>query len=304
MTITKRRLPKMRIEKYAAIDIGSNAIRMLIANVIHTKETNIFQKSSLVRVPVRLGEDSFIKGVISDYNIHRVTDVMKAFKLLMGVHGVKSYLAYATSALRDAANGNNLVEKVAREAMINIEIINGEKEAAIISNTHVFDFVDIQKTFLYVDVGGGSTELSILKNGNRIHSKSFRIGTVRLLNEGVSSNTWKEVEDWVKEHTLAYEKIYLLGSGGNINKVHKISGLKEGKPISFLKLNAMYEEMAAMTYEERVVKLRLNLDRSDVILPALEIFLKIFKWSGANVVYVPKIGLSDGMIKEMVRVNN
>jgi exopolyphosphatase/guanosine-5'-triphosphate,3'-diphosphate pyrophosphatase len=291
----------MKIKKYAAIDVGSNAIRMLVSNVINHKGKRTILKNALVRVPIRLGEDSFTSGSISKKNKKRIVKSMKAFKMLMKVHGVKDYMAYATSALREAKNGSKVVKEVLSKSGIQIEIIDGKKEAKIISNTNVFDVVGKEKTFLYVDVGGGSTEFSILKNGKRIHSKSFKIGTVRLLNNGVSDEMWEHAKKWVKEKTKEYNKIYLLGTGGNINKLHKIAGIKDNRPITFLTLNAIYARLSKMTYEERIVELGLNPDRSDVILPAAKLFLRTLNWSGAKVVYVPKVGLSDGMIRELCK---
>ena len=291
----------MKIKKYAAIDVGSNAIRMLVSNVINHKGKRTILKNALVRVPIRLGEDSFTSGSISKKNKKRIVKSMKAFKMLMKVHGVKDYMAYATSALREAKNGSKVVKEVLSKSGIQIEIIDGKKEAKIISNTNVFDVVGKEKTFLYVDVGGGSTEFSILKNGKRIHSKSFKIGTVRLLNNGVSDEMWEHAQKWVKEKTKEYNKIYLLGTGGNINKLHKIAGIKDNRPITFLTLNAIYARLSKMTYEERIVELGLNHDRSDVILPAAKLFIRTLNWSGAKVVYVPKVGLSDGMIRELCK---
>ncbi|MDA9015164.1 exopolyphosphatase [Flavobacteriaceae bacterium] len=291
----------MKIKKYAAIDIGSNAIRMLVSNVIKHNKEEIILKNALVRVPIRLGEDSFTTGTISKKNKKRIVKSMKAFKMLMKVHGVKEYMAYATSALREADNGKKIVKEVFEKSGVQIEIIDGKKEAKIISNTNVFNVVGNDKTFLYVDVGGGSTEFSILINGKRIHSKSFKIGTVRLLNNGVSEELWNHAEKWVKEKTNEYHKIYLLGTGGNINKLHKMANIKDNRPITYLTLNALYTKLSKMTFEERIVGLGLNPDRSDVILPAAQLFLRTLKWSGAKVIYVPKVGLSDGMIHELCK---
>ena len=291
----------MKIKKYAAIDIGSNAVRILVTNVVSYKKKTVFLKNALVRVPIRLGQDAFTNGNISDKNIKRMIKSMKAFKLLMEVHGVKDYLAFATSALRDAKNGSYLVEKVLKKSGIKIEIIDGKKEAKIISNTNVFDTINKEKTFLYVDIGGGSTEFSILINGKRNQSKSFKIGTVRLLNSKVEQVTLDEAETWVRRHTLMHERIYLLGTGGNINKLHKIANINDNSPISYLTLNALYNQLDALTYEERIVDLGLNPDRSDVILLAAKLFIKILNWSGAKDIYVPKVGLSDGMIRELYK---
>ena len=291
----------MKIKKYAAIDIGSNAVRILVTNVVSYKKKTVFLKNALVRVPVRLGQDAFTSGKISDKNIKRMIKSMKAFKLLMQVHEVKDYLAFATSALRDAKNGSYLVEKVFKKSGIKIEIIDGKKEAKIISNTNVFDNINKEKMFLYVDIGGGSTEFSVLINGKRNESKSFKIGTVRMLNSKVEQVTLDEAEAWVRRHTLMHERISLLGTGGNINKLHKIANINDNDPLSYLTLNALYNQLDALTYEERIVKLGLNPDRSDVILPAAKLFIKVLNWSGANDIYVPKSGLSDGMIRELYK---
>lgn len=291
----------MKIKKYAAIDIGSNAVRILVTNVVSYKKKTVFLKNALVRVPIRLGQDAFTNGKISDKNIKRMIKSMKAFKLLMEVHGVKDYLAFATSALREAKNGSYLVEKVLKKSGIKIEIIDGKKEAKIISNTNVFDTINKEKTFLYVDIGGGSTEFSVLINGKRNQSKSFKIGTVRMLNSKVEQVTLDEAESWVRRHTLMHERIYLLGTGGNINKLHKIANINDNRPLSYLTLNTLYNQLDALTYEERIVDLGLNPDRSDVILLAAKLFIKILNWSGAKDIYVPKVGLSDGMIRELYK---
>ena len=291
----------MKIKKYAAIDIGSNAVRILVTNVVSYKKKTVFLKNALVRVPIRLGQDAFTNGKISDKNIKRMIKSMKAFKLLMEVHGVKDYLAFATSALRDAKNGSYLVEKVLKKSGIKIEIIDGKKEAKIISNTNVFDTINKEKTFLYVDIGGGSTEFSVLINGKRNQSKSFKIGTVRMLNSKVEQVTLDEAESWVRRHTLMHERIYLLGTGGNINKLYKIANINDNGPLSYLTLNTLYNQLDALTYEERIVDLGLNPDRSDVILLAAKLFIKILNWSGAKDIYVPKVGLSDGMIRELYK---
>ena len=294
----------MKIRKYGAIDIGSNAVRLLVSNVIDYKGQVFFQKNALVRVPIRLGQDAFTKGEISKKNIGRIIKSMKAFRLLMKVHDVEDYLAFATSAFRGAKNCSQVVERVFNKSKIQIEIIDGKKEAKIISNTNVFENIDIEKTFLYIDVGGGSTEISILKGGKRLNSNSFKIGTVRLLNKDFDQRIWNQLEIWVKKYTKIYSKVYLLGTGGNINKLHKISNVKDNRPITFLTLNLIYNKLNELTYEERIIDLGLNPDRSDVIIPATKLFLKIFEWSGAKVIYVPKVGLSDGMIRELYKKKN
>ena len=288
----------MEIKKYAAIDIGSNAVRVLIANVVEVEQhPPKFMKSSMVRVPIRLGEDSFTVGEISTKNIKRMVKAMKAFKLIMQVNNVTHYMACATSALREANNAHEVVDVVAKKTGIHIDVIDGKREAEIISTTNIFDFIQRDRTFLYVDVGGGSTEFSVLVKGERVASKSFKIGTVRMINNLVSAKVWDEIEVWITEQIEGKGKIALLGSGGNINKLFKLSKVKEGRPLTLIKLNTLYNKLSALSYEERIMQLELNPDRSDVIIPALQIYLKALKWSNSTEVYVPKIGLSDGMIK-------
>lgn len=289
----------MKIKKYAAIDIGSNAIRVLISNVIETKEGVHFQKNALVRAPIRLGEDSFTLGEISKKSIKRMVNAMKAFKLLMKVHHVSHYQAYATSALREANNSGDVVEQVKKKTGIKIEIIDGRKEAEIISNSKISDFLNSQKTFLFLDVGGGSTEFTFINEGRRVCSKSFKIGTVRLINNLVDDRVWEAIRNWIIKNSKPYSKITLMGSGGNINKLFKLSNIKEGKPLSMIKLNQIFLELESLSYEERIVKFELNPDRADVIIPAARIYLKALEWSGGQKIYVPKFGLSDGMIKYM-----
>ena len=295
----------MKVKKLAAIDIGSNAIRILISNVVQVEgEHAVFMKSEMIRVPIRLGEDSFTVGEISPKNIKRVVKAMKAFKLIMKINGVKNYMACATSALRESSNADELIAKVKKKAGIKIELIDGKKEAEIISYTTILADQGHNSNYLYVDVGGGSTEFSVLKNGKRIVSKSFKAGTVRMINYMVNDKVWLEIEKWIKMNTKGIEKIQLLGSGGNINKVFKLSNIKDGNPITYFNLKSFYQELKKLSYEERILRYNLNLDRADVILPALEIYLKALKWSGATKVFVPKIGLSDGMIKMMYKKHN
>jgi len=274
-------------------------MRVLISNVVETKEEVHFQKNALVRAPIRLGEDSFTLGEISKKNLKRMIRAMKAFKLLMKVHGVSQYQAYATSALREANNSREVVEQVKKKAGIKIEIIDGRKEAEIISNSKISDFLNTQKTFLFVDVGGGSTEFTFINEGKRVCSKSFKIGTVRLINYLVDDRIWEAIRNWISKNTQPYHKITLMGSGGNINKLFKLSNIKEGKPISVIKLNQIFLELESLSYEDRIVKFELNPDRADVIIPAARIYLKALEWSGGQRIYVPKFGLSDGMIKYM-----
>jgi exopolyphosphatase/guanosine-5'-triphosphate,3'-diphosphate pyrophosphatase len=292
----------LEIKKYGAIDIGSNAIRLLISNVIVSDDKEPqFKKSSLVRVPIRLGADAFTSGIISKQNVRRMIDAIEAFKLLMNVHGVKTYKACATSAMREAKNGSEIVEKIKIQTGVKIDIIGGKEEAAIISSTDLNQLIEGNHTYLYVDVGGGSTEITVFTRGKIITSKSFKIGTVRLLKNKKSTNKeiFSNVEKWIKKNTSDLKKVSLIGSGGNINKLFKMSGRTEGKPISYIYLNAQYQFLKQMSFDERVSELSLNPDRADVIIPATKIYLSAMKWSGARKIYVPKIGLSDGIIKSL-----
>ncbi|WP_158838535.1 Ppx/GppA phosphatase family protein [Polaribacter sp. L3A8] len=293
----------LEIKKYGAIDIGSNAIRLLIANVIVSEDKEPqFKKSSLVRVPIRLGADAFVgEGMISEKNTTRMINAMEAFKLLMDVHGVERYKACATSAMREAENGKEIVAKILKETGVKIDIIGGKEEAAIISSTDLNQLIEGDNSYLYVDVGGGSTEFTIFSEGKILISKSFKMGTVRLLNnkKSVNKEIFANVEKWIKKNTKNLKKVSLIGSGGNINKLFKMSGRAEGKPISYIYLNAQYQFLKQMSFDERVSELSLNPDRADVIIPATKIYLSAMKWSGARKIYVPKIGLSDGIIKSL-----
>nr|WP_315171970.1 exopolyphosphatase [uncultured Flavobacterium sp.] len=290
----------IKIKKYAAIDIGSNAMRLLIANIVEEegKETQ-FSKSSLVRVPIRLGQDAFTVGEISPENIERMCDAMKAFSLLMKVHKVECYKAFATSAMREAYNAKEVVAVIKKKADIKIEIIDGKKEAAIIASTDLHHLLKTDETYLFVDVGGGSTEFTLFSNGKMVNSRSFKAGTVRLLNEMVHDIVWEEIEKWIRINTADYEEVTLIGSGGNINKLFKMSGKQQDKPLSYIYINSQYAYLSSLSYEQRISQLGLNSDRADVIVPATRIYLNAMKWSGARQIYVPKIGLSDGIVKAM-----
>jgi exopolyphosphatase/guanosine-5'-triphosphate,3'-diphosphate pyrophosphatase len=293
----------LEIKKFAAIDIGSNAIRLLISNVIISEDRDPqFKKSSLVRVPIRLGADAFVgDGVISAANVTRMIHAMEAFKLLMNVHGVERYRACATSAMREASNGMEVTAQVLSQTGIKIDVISGKEEAAIISSTDLNELIEGDSSYLYVDVGGGSTEFTLFSKGKIVNSKSFKMGTVRLLNnkKAVNKEIFSNVEKWIKKNTKDLKRVSLIGSGGNINKLFKMSGRAEGKPVSFIYLNAQYQFLKQMSYNDRVSELSLNPDRADVIIPATKIYLSAMKWSGSRKIYVPKIGLSDGIIKTL-----
>lgn len=290
----------LNIKKYAAIDIGSNAMRLLIANIVEQdgKDTQ-FNKSSLVRVPIRLGQDAFTVGEISEENIDRMCDAMKAFNLLMKVHKVEHYKAFATSAMREAYNGKEVTEIIKKKTGIKIEIIDGKKEAAIIASSDLHSLIKTDKTYLFVDVGGGSTEFTLFSDGKMIVSRSFKAGTVRLLNDMVHEVVLDEIEKWIRTNTADFEEVTLIGSGGNINKLFKMSGKSQDKPLSYIYMNSQYAFLNSLTYEQRIAELGLNSDRADVIIPATRIYLNAMKWSGARNIYVPKIGLADGIVKAM-----
>ncbi|PKA84276.1 exopolyphosphatase/guanosine-5'-triphosphate,3'-diphosphate pyrophosphatase [Ulvibacter sp. MAR_2010_11] len=290
----------LTIEKYGAIDIGSNAIRLLVASVVEQEGRNtLFKKTSLVRVPIRLGAEVFQDGKISDTNARRMLDAMHAFKLLMKTHNVKRFKACATSAMREASNGKEIADIIYKESGIFINIIDGNDEAAIIASTDLKSLIQNDKAFLYVDVGGGSTEFTIYAEGHTVASQSFKLGTVRLLNDMVEDTMWQQVEDWIKAETKPFKKISVIGSGGNINSIYKNSGKKIGKPLSYFYLLSFYDLIRAYSLEERIVEMDMNPDRADVIVPATRIYLSAMKWSGAKNIFVPKIGLSDGIIKSL-----
>jgi len=295
----------MKIEKYAAIDIGSNAIRMLISNVIKGNNDNVFfSKNSLVRVPIRLGEDTFTSGNISNQNIKRVLKAIKAIMLLIKIHEVVDFNVYATSALREAKNKSSVVRLIKDKTGVEIEIIDGEKEAKLISSSNLLKEINKQSDFLFVDVGGGSTEFSIIHNGKKVIEKSFKIGTVRILKNMISDLLWNEMQNWIVGNTKKIKKLTILGTGGSINKIHKMTQEKEDKPVSLKTLKLLNETLSLLTYNERIIKYQLNPDRADVILPASQIYIRIMEWSKASKIFVSKIGLSDGMIEELYRSKN
>ena len=290
----------LNIEKYGAVDIGSNAIRLLIATVVERQgKDTIFKKTSLVRVPIRLGADVFLTGKISEGNASRMIDAMNAFQLLMKTHNITRFKACATSAMREASNGQEIANRVKEASGLTINIIDGNDEAAIIASTDLKSLIQDDKVFLYVDVGGGSTEFTVFANGITVASRSFKLGTVRLINDMVEDSMWNQVQDWIKQNTKQYRKVYMIGSGGNINSIFKNSGVKIGKPLSYFYLTSFFELIKSYSYEERITELNMNPDRADVIIPATRIYLSAMKWSGAKSVYVPKIGLSDGIIKSL-----
>ena len=286
--------------RLAAIDIGSNAARLLIAEVTKDKEgIPQFNKLNLVRVPLRLGFDVFEKGEISKEKRGMVLQTMKAYGHLINAYGVKNVIACATSAMRDARNSNDLIRKVKLETGLEIEIISGDLEASIIYENHVAENMDTDHSYMYIDVGGGSTELTFFADGKLVFKQSFNIGTIRILKEMVVESQWDEVKEFIKSKTKGYKKIIAIGTGGNINKVFSLSKKKDGKPLSIDLLKDYHKEIASFTLEDRINIYKLREDRADVIIPALQIYINVMRWSDTDEIYVPKIGLADGLIQHL-----
>ena len=292
------------MKKIAAIDIGSNAVRMLICYIIPSGKKYIFQKNSYLRLPIRLGEDSFKDGIISKSKIHKLSDAILSFKYIMNVHDVEYYQIYATSALRESKNSKEVILEIKKTTGLKINLISGLKEAKIISKGNSLEKLQFNRSFLYVDVGGGSTEYSILRRGEEKKSKSFKIGTVRLLNNLVDDKLFIDIKYWLDTYLDDQDKIKLFATGGNINKIQSMTGSKIGKPISYLSLKDLYNNLTKHNYQERMVKFHLNPDRADVIIPALKIFITTMESVGSNKLFVPKVGLVDGMINEIFHENN
>lgn len=283
--------------KLAAIDIGSNAARLLISEASpNSAGVMDFTKLNLVRVPLRLGFDVFNNQVISDKKATHLVDTIRAYKLLLDVYEVKYLKACATSAMRDASNGEDILREVKTQTGIDIRIITGQEEAAFIYENHVAENMDKTKSYLYIDVGGGSTEITLFSAGKQIFKESFNIGTIRLLQQQVTDAHWQQLKDFLKQQLKGIGAVIAIGSGGNINKIFSLSKRKEGKPLSLDTLKDYYKEFSAFTVEERIHLYNLREDRADVIVPALQIYVNIMRWADTPEIYVPKIGLADGLI--------
>lgn len=289
--------------RYAAIDIGSNAVRLLIADITDNDGVISFKKNTLVRVPLRLGDDAFLDKKISPHKAEDLFKTMQAFKNLMDVYKVEDYMACATSAMREAENGKDLAQKIKEDININLEVIGGQKEANIIYSSHVDQTLDRKKNYLYIDVGGGSTELSIFINGELHASKSFDLGTIRILDNQDKEETWEDMKEWVKNKSKTLKGLIAIGTGGNINKLFKLSEEKEGTPMSFAKLKSLENYLTSYSLKDRINVLGLNQDRADVILPACEIFLTVMKCGNVKQIYVPKVGMVDGIIQLLIEKN-
>ena len=287
---------------YAAIDIGSNAVRLLIKR--DEARCRYLDKLILVRVPLRLGFDVFKNGVISDDKTSNLMDLMRSYALLMKIYKVDILRACATSAMRDASNGHDIITRIKENTGIDVEIITGAEEAKIVYNNHQEQGFDKNGNYLYVDVGGGSTELNLLSKGELKFSRSFNIGTVRMLTGNVKANVWAELCDLCMTLRKEYQNLKIVGSGGNINKLYKLIGEKKPKRIRVEDLKELYDEMSAMTMEERMVKYTMRPDRADVIIPASNIFLTIANLAGVNTILVPVIGVADGIIDGLARENH
>lgn len=289
--------------RYAAIDIGSNAVRLLIADIKQTEEKLSFKKNTLIRVPLRLGDDAFLDKKISEKKIEELIKTMLAFRNLIDVFKVSKYMACATSAMREAINGVAIVAKIKQEAGIDLEIVEGQREAKIIYASHIEETLDQKKNYLYIDVGGGSTELSVFSKGKMIASRSFNLGGIRILDNQDKDETWVEMKEWVKVQAQSHNNLSGIGTGGNINKLFKMSDQKEGTALSLIKLKAIYDYLNSFSLKDRINVLGLNHDRADVIIPASEIYLSVMKWGGVKQIFVPRVGLVDGIIQLLIDEN-
>ena len=283
--------------RIAAIDIGSNAARLLINEVIEPKKGKPeFMKLNLLRIPLRLGIDVFTSGKIGAEREEMVISSMKVFSDLMKIYKVEHYRACATSAMRDAKNGAEIIQAVKQTSGIDIQIISGDEEATLIYENHVAEGLDKDSAYLYIDVGGGSTELTFYENGEMKYERSFNIGTIRLLNHLVTDEHWKEMKEEIRKNINSKKPVVAIGSGGNINKIFSMSKTKDGKPMSAAYLKKYYKEMNGLTVAERMSRYAIREDRADVLVPALEIFNNVMTWSDIDKIFVPKISVADGLI--------
>jgi exopolyphosphatase/guanosine-5'-triphosphate,3'-diphosphate pyrophosphatase len=292
----------LKLFKFASIDVGSNAVRLLFTNVFETPNGPVFRKLSLVRVPIRLGEDAFIHGKIGEEKSDQLIKTMRSFRHLMNVHQVIDYRAYATSAMREASNSKFILSEIKGYADIDLEIIGGEQEADTISFEDLPDYMPHMDGAVFIDVGGGSTELTYLKNGVKIDSISLKIGTIRLLHNTVSQSLWDNLKDWMDKNNILTSGTPIIGTGGNINKILKV--LRKQQDDYFIQTKDLIDfkvELESVDYDERISRFVLNPDRADVIIPACEIFLTAADWLSAENIYIPKVGLSDGIARALYK---
>ncbi|HEY5747688.1 MAG TPA: phosphatase [Chryseolinea sp.] len=288
--------------KLAAIDIGSNAIRFQVSTVLDSSPTLLFKKLEYVRFPLRLGHDVFTTGRISDKSIAKFKKLMTAFKLLVDLYEVDDYMFCATSAMRESENGLALAQQVASELGVTIHIIDGNREAELI-NRAIHSFLT-EKTYLHIDVGGGSTELNLYVKGKKIKTRSFKIGSVRVLERNDSPAMWEDMEHWVKEHIKkSFGKVTAVGTGGNISKIFELAKMKPGKTISLQKVKDIRDMIEGLSLEERIYKLQMNPDRADVIVPASGIYIQVMEWANASSILVPEVGLKDGIMMYLYEKN-
>ena len=289
--------------RYAAIDIGSNAVRLLIADIIENNASVSFKKNTLVRVPLRLGDDAFLDHHLSERKSTDLLKTMSAFRNLMDVYKVTDYMALATSAMREAKNGEDVSRQIKLESNIELEIVTGQKEAQIIYSSHAEQNIDKNKNYLYIDVGGGSTELSLFSGGELWASRSFNIGTIRILDNQDTEETWEEMKEFLRDNSRPFKVISGIGTGGNINKLYRMSEEKEGEPLSFSQLKSLYSYLTSFSLKDRINVLGLNQDRADVIIPACEIYITVMKAANIKNMYVPTVGLVDGIIQTLIEKN-
>ncbi len=286
----------MFLMKFAAIDIGSNAVRLLLSRVLEDSNQPLLRKESFVRIPLRLGEDVFTNQIISGDKSNKLIETINGFKNLMSAYNAIDYKACATSAMREAKNGRQLVAKIKQKTGVDVEIIDGFREAEIICSVGTEKNLSKNKPYLYVDVGGGSADLTLISSGNKIDSRSFNIGTIRILKGQVRKSHWRDMKIWLKEKTMDYSPLNAIGTGGNINKIFKLTRKNEGKPVSYKKIKEIYRFIKAFSLEDRIKLLQFRPDRADVIVPAMQIYLFIMKWANVKRIYVPQSGLADGMV--------
>ncbi len=282
--------------KFASIDIGSNAMRLLLCNVYEGGDEPLFKKSELMRFPLRLGEDAFLLGYISEATIRRLVKIMRGFRLLIEAYEAIGYRVCATAAMREATNRKEVLDRVKAEAGVTIEIIEGRLEAEIIYSNHIAEHLEHDNNYLYIDVGGGSTEITLFSKGKMITSGSYNIGTIRMLHNKVTKEMWRDFKEQVRKLAEGNKPIVAIGSGGNINKIFKIANRKENKFLPFDKLKECYDYVSSFTFDQRIRDLQLNPDRADVIIPAFRIFIAILKAAEIERIMVPQVGLSDGII--------
>jgi exopolyphosphatase / guanosine-5'-triphosphate,3'-diphosphate pyrophosphatase len=282
--------------KFAAIDVGSNAVRLLLKRIVDDGQDVIYKKESLIRMPIRLGEDAFRDQRISIDKTKQLISSMKGFKHLIEAYQPINYLAYATSAMREASNGAEIAKRIKEEAGVDLRIIDGHEEANIVFSNHAEESLDKDGEYLYIDIGGGSTELILFANGKAIAADSFPVGAVRILEGLDAEHDWIDIKKWVKGKSKPYKKLVAIGSGGNINKIYRLARKKEGRPISYEKILKIKDYIEKFTMSDRIKILRLRPDRADVIVPAINLYLEILKWADIKMMYVPQIGLADGII--------